>query len=61
MLEIQGFLMTLRTNSSITCLISLCDEFAEAPKDKYGFIKNQLVRGRNRVVDALNEAGNLLE
>ena len=31
------------------------------PKDKYGFIKNQLVRGRNRVVDALNEAGNLLE
>ena len=42
-------------------VLSLCDEFAEAPKDKYGFIKNQLVRGRNRVVDALNEAGNLLE
>ena len=42
-------------------VLSLCDEFAEAPKDKYGFIKNQLVRGRNRVVDALNEAGNILE
>ena len=24
-------------------VLSLCDEFAEAPKDKYGFIKNQLV------------------
>ena len=42
-------------------VLSLCEEFDEIPKEDHGFVKNQLVRGQNRVIDALDQASVLLE
>ena len=42
-------------------VLSLCEEFNEIPENEHGFVKNQLVRGQNRVIDALDQASILLE
>ena len=42
-------------------VLSLCEEFNEIPEKDHGFVKNQLVRAQNRVVDALDQASVLLE
>ena len=42
-------------------VLSLCEEFDEIPEKDHGFVKNQLVRGQNRVIDALDQASVLLE
>ncbi|MDC6448038.1 M28 family peptidase [Alphaproteobacteria bacterium] len=42
-------------------VLSLCEEFDEIPEKDHGFVKNQLVRGQNRVIDSLNQASVLLE
>ena len=40
--------------------LSLCDEFSEIPSDLIGFAKNQLVRGQNRFISAIDQAINLI-
>ncbi|MDB0003585.1 M28 family peptidase [Alphaproteobacteria bacterium] len=42
-------------------VLSLCEEFNEIPEKDHGFVKNQLVRAQNRVIDALDQASVLLE
>jgi len=42
-------------------VLSLCEEFNEISEENHGFVKNQLVRGQNRVIDALDQASILLE
>jgi len=41
-------------------IFSLCDEFNEIPTDLVGFAKNQLVRGQNRFISAINQAIHLI-
>ena len=41
-------------------IFSLCDEFNEIPTDLVGFAKNQLVRGQNRFISAINQAIHLV-
>ena len=36
--------------------LSLCDEFNEIPSNLVGFAKNQLVRGQNRFISAIDQA-----
>ena len=40
--------------------LSLCDEFNEMSSEQIGFAQNQLVRGQNRFLSAVDQAINLI-